>query len=54
MERDQETNVHLPTPGCTVLRFWEHESRDDIMRQVAAAVVRKKAAEGNGGSRAGR
>lgn len=38
IERDQETNEQLLSEGWTVLRFWEHESPDAVMRQVAAAV----------------
>lgn len=43
VERDQETNAQLLTEGWTVLRFWEHESADAVMLQVAAAVDRERA-----------
>ncbi|MET8014547.1 very short patch repair endonuclease [Streptomyces sp. NPDC005271] len=43
IERDRETNAQLLAEGWKVLRFWEHESPDAIMRQVAAAVDREKA-----------
>jgi DNA mismatch endonuclease (patch repair protein) len=43
IERDQETNAQLLAEGWMVLRFWEHESPDAVMRQVAAAVDREKA-----------
>lgn len=42
IERDKETNAQLLAEGWTVLRFWEHESPDAVMRQVAAAVDREK------------
>ncbi|MCP9209336.1 very short patch repair endonuclease [Streptomyces sp. NEAU-Y11] len=45
-ERDQETNAQLEAEGWIVLRFWEHESPDTVMRQVAAAVDREKADRG--------
>ncbi|MFD5915304.1 very short patch repair endonuclease [Kitasatospora sp. NPDC058201] len=32
--RDRETTSHLVDEGWTVLRFWEHESADDIARAV--------------------
>ncbi|MDX3231155.1 very short patch repair endonuclease [Streptomyces sp. ME19-01-6] len=43
IERDQETNAQLLAEGWKVLRFWEHESPDAVMCQVAAAVDREKA-----------
>lgn len=43
IERDQETNAQLRSEGWTVLRFWEHESPDAVMHQVAAAVERENA-----------
>lgn len=45
IERDRETNAQLLAEGWKVLRFWEHESPDAVMRQVAAAVDREKADE---------
>ncbi|MFF7233367.1 very short patch repair endonuclease [Streptomyces sioyaensis] len=43
MERDRETNARLLSKGWTVLRFWEYEWPDAVMRRVAAAVDRKRA-----------
>ncbi|MBZ3901035.1 very short patch repair endonuclease [Streptomyces griseiscabiei] len=43
IERDKETNAQLLAEGWTFLRFWEHESPDAVMHQVAAAVDREKA-----------
>jgi DNA mismatch endonuclease (patch repair protein) len=43
IERDQETNRQLHCGGWTVLRFWEHEPPDAIMRRVSAALEREKA-----------
>ncbi|QOV46874.1 very short patch repair endonuclease [Streptomyces chromofuscus] len=44
MARDIETTKHLTSEGWTVLRFWEHESVEDITRQVTATVAAKRAA----------
>ncbi|MEU4996651.1 very short patch repair endonuclease [Streptomyces sp. NPDC021622] len=54
IERDQETNEQLRSEGWKVLRFWEHESPDAVMRRVAAAVdleraVRRKQRQKGGG-----
>jgi DNA mismatch endonuclease (patch repair protein) len=43
VERDKETNAQLLSEGWTVLRFWEHEPPDAVMRLVAAAVDRAQA-----------
>ncbi|MCL7496334.1 MULTISPECIES: very short patch repair endonuclease [Streptomyces] len=43
IERDQETTAQLLSEGWTVMRFWEHEPPEVVMRQVAAAVDREKA-----------
>lgn len=42
MQRDQEVGILLASSGWAVLRFWEHEVRDDLfgcVEQVAAAVA---------------
>ncbi|WP_225848283.1 very short patch repair endonuclease [Streptomyces sp. HPF1205] len=41
--RDIETNACLTEQGWTVLRFWEHESAEDVARQVALAVAARRA-----------
>ncbi|MEV8135443.1 very short patch repair endonuclease [Microbacterium aurantiacum] len=38
VERDRETDQSLREAGWTVLRFWEHESPDDVARRIAVAV----------------
>lgn len=38
MERDRETTQHVTSAGWTVLRFWEHESAEDVSQRIAAAV----------------
>nr|WTB36127.1 very short patch repair endonuclease [Streptomyces sp. NBC_00830] len=38
MTRDVETTEHLVAAGWTVLRFWEHESAEDVASRIAAAV----------------
>lgn len=35
--RDRDTTLHLEGSGWTVLRFWEHESPDEVARRVALA-----------------
>jgi DNA mismatch endonuclease (patch repair protein) len=42
MTRDRETTDYLRAAGWTVLRFWEHESADEVARQVAAAVASRR------------
>jgi DNA mismatch endonuclease, patch repair protein len=37
-ERDRRNNTVLAEAGWTVLRFWEHESPDEIAKVVEAAV----------------
>ncbi|WP_406352519.1 very short patch repair endonuclease [Streptomyces sp. NBC_00658] len=39
MARDRETTEHLRSAGWTVLRFWEHESAEDVARRIAATVA---------------
>ncbi|MEU8498011.1 very short patch repair endonuclease [Streptomyces lavendulae] len=43
VERDRETNAQLLSTGWTVLRFWEHEPPEAVMRQVAMAVEQERA-----------
>lgn len=38
VERDRETDQSLREAGWTVLRFWEHESPDDVARRIAVTV----------------
>ncbi|MFE7662312.1 very short patch repair endonuclease [Streptomyces celluloflavus] len=45
--RDRETTDHLTAAGWTVLRFWEHESADDIANRIAATVQSRRSALGN-------
>ena len=40
--RDRETNAQLASEGWTILRFWEHESPEAVMREVAEAVDRER------------
>ncbi|MEU6339932.1 very short patch repair endonuclease [Streptomyces sp. NPDC046977] len=44
MARDLETTAHLDTAGWTVLRFWEHESPEEVAHRVADAVAARRAA----------
>ncbi|MGW4301863.1 very short patch repair endonuclease [Streptomyces sp. NPDC004646] len=37
--RDLETTRHLESMGWTVLRFWEHESAEDVVRRVTDSVT---------------
>lgn len=48
MARDAETTEHLVAAGWEVLRFWEHESAEDVALRVAAAVTRRRAQRGRG------
>jgi DNA mismatch endonuclease (patch repair protein) len=38
--RDRETDEHLRSIGWTVLRFWEHDSLQDAVENVVAALER--------------
>ncbi|WP_327670523.1 MULTISPECIES: very short patch repair endonuclease [unclassified Streptomyces] len=40
--RDRETTDHLSSANWTVLRFWEHDSVEEIADRVARAVTSKK------------
>lgn len=42
MARDRETTEHLTAQGWTVLRFWEHESPEEVAARVGAAVERRR------------
>ncbi|MFF9173758.1 very short patch repair endonuclease [Streptomyces sp. NPDC014793] len=39
MARDIQTTEHLTAAGWTVLRFWEHESAEDVARRIASSVA---------------
>lgn len=45
MARDRETTEHLADLGWVVLRFWEHEASGTVADEVAAAVIRGRAAK---------
>ncbi|WSQ09506.1 very short patch repair endonuclease [Streptomyces sp. NBC_01231] len=40
--RDRETSDHLRAAGWTVLRFWEHESVEEVARQIVDAVAARR------------
>ncbi|MFG2818293.1 very short patch repair endonuclease [Kitasatospora sp. NPDC048365] len=42
--RDLETTEHLTTDGWTVLRFWEHETADEVACKVRDSVRAKQSA----------
>jgi DNA mismatch endonuclease (patch repair protein) len=44
VERDRETSNQLVSEGWTVLRFWEHEPPEAVIRQVVRAVEQERAA----------
>jgi DNA mismatch endonuclease (patch repair protein) len=46
MARDLETTEHLRAAGWTVLRFWEHESPEDVARRIARSVTSGQHREG--------
>ncbi|WP_344780374.1 very short patch repair endonuclease [Microbacterium kribbense] len=39
VERDRETTGLLQEAGWIVMRFWEHEAADDVVRRIKAAVL---------------
>ncbi|MEU1475921.1 very short patch repair endonuclease [Streptomyces sp. NPDC005760] len=45
--RDRETTDHLTAAGWTVLRFWEHESADDVAHRIEATVQSRRSASGD-------
>ncbi|WP_430382620.1 very short patch repair endonuclease [Streptomyces sp. P10-4] len=49
MARDLETTEHLQAAGWTVLRFWEHESPEDVARRIAQSVALKVGHASEGG-----
>jgi DNA mismatch endonuclease (patch repair protein) len=42
--RDRDTTDHLSLMGWTVMRFWEHESADEIAKRIMAEVGMKRVA----------
>ncbi len=38
IERDRETTATLESAGWTVLRFWEHESPEDVATAIVSAI----------------
>ncbi|MBT2389621.1 very short patch repair endonuclease [Streptomyces sp. ISL-1] len=42
MARDRETTDRLLSEDWSVLRFWEHESAEDVARRITAAVASKR------------
>lgn len=42
MARDRETTELLRSAGWTVLRFWEHESAEDVARRITLVVASKR------------
>ncbi|MFI5678331.1 very short patch repair endonuclease [Streptomyces cellulosae] len=42
MARDRETSDHLRAAGWMVLRFWEHESVEEVARQIVDAVAARR------------
>jgi DNA mismatch endonuclease, patch repair protein len=38
VRRDRETDEHLAATGWIVLRFWEHDALDDVVRMTVAAL----------------
>ncbi len=48
MARDAETTAHLVSAGWEVMRFWEHESAEDVALRIAAAVTRRRTQQGRG------
>ncbi|GAQ57794.1 very short patch repair endonuclease [Streptomyces acidiscabies] len=48
MERDIETTQHLTAEGWKVLRFWEHETPEDVAQRVAKTVRGRKALQAGG------
>jgi DNA mismatch endonuclease (patch repair protein) len=51
IERDKETTEHLMAAGWEVLRFWEHESPDEVALRIATAVERRRIQRGLGRNR---
>ncbi|MGY6023146.1 very short patch repair endonuclease [Streptomyces spinosirectus] len=45
--RDRETTDQLRAAGWTVLRFWEHESPEEVARQIADIVTERRSTRQN-------
>jgi len=43
MARDLETTQHLTSQGWTVLRFWEHETPEEVAARVRTVVEQRQA-----------
>lgn len=41
--RDRDTNRRLNEAGWTVLRFWQHEEIETVVRRIEVALEQKKA-----------
>jgi DNA mismatch endonuclease (patch repair protein) len=39
VRRDREVDEHLTAMGWAVLRFWEHDALDDVIRTTVAALA---------------
>jgi DNA mismatch endonuclease, patch repair protein len=52
--RDVETTQHLAAEDWTVLRFWEHETPEEIAARVRDAVRPEQSADGDGSPETGR
>ncbi|MFF8530528.1 very short patch repair endonuclease [Streptomyces sp. NPDC015532] len=48
MARDRETTEHLVAQKWVVLRFWEHETPEEVTARVAATVRRRLAERSKG------
>ncbi|WP_307624123.1 very short patch repair endonuclease [Streptomyces sp. V3I7] len=51
MARDAETTEHLVAAGWEVLRFWEHETAEDVAWRIAAVVKQRRAQQRRGNKR---
>lgn len=51
MARDAETTEHLTAAGWEVLRFWEHETAEEVVQRIAAAVERRRVQGDRGANR---
>lgn len=51
MARDTETTEHLVAAGWEVLRFWEHETAEDVVSRVTETVRRRKDRQARGRKR---
>jgi DNA mismatch endonuclease (patch repair protein) len=49
--RDEETRIHLEHLGWTVVEVWEHESPEEALKRVLAALERQR--DGERGESAG-